>query len=1547
MTPPPPPPELPTFTARLNALFDERSHQRRPAPPRSRVERGLAEHVKIQQAEFKRLQTLTGRDFTWDACCADNGCNAHCEKFSSPSNSFLNAEVSGHHIWMFPPIHIAEECIQRLHCQWEQPCGDTSACVFIPQTFSHMLNQFDGCARLIAKYAVRSPVLSTADGLKTLYTSQPMCAYHIPPRNSLSLNATHAMRDDDDMLDEPTHTPLAFVFDARCQHIGSQPSRNTPFSAAIMADTGATTRFASKEWVTANKLRIKPTHANWTVRVANNEVVPVAGTVDVDIDIQGYRDKVKFLVMPMSKGYDLILGNDWFIKRQAVLSYESKTVEVMRGGKRYKLLPRTSVASTARDLQHPVRESTFGDIDPTNHESFVLNYTQAKRVLKKRHDWHVVELQCIAPDDDDDDDDEEISMTKATPTIPTQATRDADVRKAITELENEVRRSDPNALHSQPDTEPPEPPDADSAQLSANIQKLKDEFGVSVFKEELPGIRQQGEPVEAIPTIPGAKPPTRGLGRYSKYDREELDKQIATLLKQGMIEPSLSPYAAAALIVPKYNPDGSIKGWRMVIDYRLLNAITVKFQFPMPRVDDIMDSLNGAKFFSACDATWGFWQLRLHPSDVPKTAFKTPSGLYQWRVLPFGLSNSPAVFQRTMSSFFQKAYTDPDTGVTVTALGTFIQVYMDDLMIYSKTPEEHLKHLRFVFETLKTNVIYLNPKKCEFNKSEVRFLGHLVSRRGVRPDPAKVSVMKSWPAPTNKQELYRFLGFANYFRQFIRNYATIASPLYPLTQVNAADEFKKKWSSLCQECFEAIKLALCHAPTLKMPDFDNPFEVIVDASNVAIGAVLIQDRRPVAYESKKLSSAEMKWTTTERELYAGVHALKQWQCYLRHPTHTFTLWTDHHPNTFFSTTHRPLSPRQARWQEFLGPFNFVWKYKKGPENIADTLSRPPEAGDAMCVANTMILIEHSPELMVMTRAARLKEAKRQPHTTIDTHSPPNKRTRLDTPPRRPHDNGRSSSTSKHVSFDPALPIPSPAETIPPRRFATPHASLTRFERALWEARDNPFFLQHQESNTWCQDGHGLWRDGKGRLVIPTDDLRTLVVQACHDSVFSGHFGKKKTLSLCERLFYWPGITRQVEKYCKSCLTCQTVKPTNHKPYGMIRPLAVPDGKWTDVSVDMVTDLPVTKRGYDSIIVFVCRLTKMCHLVPTTKKMDTPEFIRVFVDTVVKLHGAPLRLVSDRGSIFTSQFARCAMPLIGTLQNYSTAFHPQSDGQTERMNRVMEDVLRCYASTDEDSWDVQLPMVEFAINNSPAESTHQTPFVLNYGVHPRHPGLAQLVRPQQELSVAIDTPCAFELNQVATRDIPEVPAAVRFTQEMQAAIDHTKMLLHASRQRMMAIANPHRIEAPFRVGDMVFLSTRYIKLKYKGCPKLMPRYVGPFPIVASIGSVSFRLQLPSKMRIHPVFHASLLKPYVHRPGVAMHPRAVVVDDEEEFVVDRLMDVKERTSTKRVKHGKPQVRTYRSYLVRWAGYGPEHDQWLREDELERNCKSLIREFHARRS
>jgi hypothetical protein len=605
-------------------------------------------------------------------------------------------------------------------------------------------------------------------------------------------------------------------------------------------------------------------------------------------------------------------------------------------------------------------------------------------------------------------------------------------------------------------------------------------------------------------------------------------------------------------------------------------------------------------------------------------------------------------------------------------------------------------------------------------------------------DPCKVKTMNEWPEPTTWKDMYNFLGFANYSCQFIRDYATITAPLHELVHMK---KFGDKCTDLYRSCFKAIKLALANAPTLKMPDFQSPFKVIVDASNVAIGAVLVQQDRPVAYESKKLTDTQKRWTTTKRELWAAVHALKTWRCYLQHPSFKFDLWTDHNPNTFFSTGNTPLSARQARWAELIAHYNFRWRYKKGKDNIADALSRLPEVAMAMVLAR----------LECWATETRAQANARQRHETITAavqralrgdppggeHPSQGEDLIREAPHQRSQQRGRGSRRpvtgrrEERLPSPPPLPPPPPLPTPPLQplpqqnrraqparpavRFADevqeerirqparapifvrvrdtpaeerhvqqlhrqgqpggdepglggeqrmevaqnppiqetgrtevpqgrpsgfqPHGQLTEFQSKLKEAAGDQWFVENAAKTEykWVQDARGLWVDSSGKLVIPPGPMRTEVMEACHDSVFSGHFGRAKTEGLISRMFYWPYMAADIQKYVAECDTCQRVKANNRAPQGGLQPLPVAEGKWIDISMDMITELPCTEEGYDAIMVFVDRLTKMVHFVPCKKTLDSKGFCQMFMDHIVRLHGWPKRVVSDRGSIFTSHF----------------------------------------------------------------------------------------------------------------------------------------------------------------------------------------------------------------------------------------------------------------------------------------------------------------------
>jgi hypothetical protein len=380
---------------------------------------------------------------------------------------------------------------------------------------------------------------------------------------------------------------------------------------------------------------------------------------------------------------------------------------------------------------------------------------------------------------------------------------------------------------------------------------------------------------------------------------------------------STSPYGAPVLFVPK--PNG--RGLRLCVDDRALNAITIKNRCTIPRIDDLLDAVSGSKYFTSLDLTSGYHQILISEEDRSKTAFRTPFGHFQLKVLIEGLTNAPATFQTAMNSIFHPY------------LQKFIVVYLDDILIYSWTEQEHKAHVRLVLDVLKREKFYVCKAKSTFAAKEIKFLGHIVNSEGIRPDPKKVKVVRNWPVPKNVHEVRSFLGLANYFCKFISHYSEVAAPLTNLTKKSHVSA----WIGKCQDAFEKLKHHLTEAPLLRTSDESKTYRVVTDAFDIGLGGILLQERHPIAYESQKLNSAEQNYTATEREMLAVVHAFRVWRCYLEGVY--FEVDTDHKCNTFFQSPPN-LSRRQARWLEFLQRFGkFKWDYRSGEQNVADALSR--------------------------------------------------------------------------------------------------------------------------------------------------------------------------------------------------------------------------------------------------------------------------------------------------------------------------------------------------------------------------------------------------------------------------------------------------------------------------------------------------------------------------------------------------------------------------------------------------------------------------------
>nr|AAO73551.1 reverse-transcriptase [Chlamydomonas reinhardtii] len=386
----------------------------------------------------------------------------------------------------------------------------------------------------------------------------------------------------------------------------------------------------------------------------------------------------------------------------------------------------------------------------------------------------------------------------------------------------------------------------------SELQALLAEFE-DVFQEpkEPP---DRGDIGHTIPLKKGATPPAKRSYRLTPKERDEVKREVTDLLAKGMIQPSTSPYGAPVIFVEK--ADGSL---RMVLDYRALNKITRKRRYPMPNITELFDQLAGAKVFSSLDLQQGYNQIRIHPDDVPKTGFIAPGmGQFEYKVLCFGLTNAPATFQSVMNNMFGPH------------IGKFVLVYLDDILVFSKNAEEHKEHLRTVLEILRKNQFKAKRSKCDFNRPELHFLGHIVSREGLKVDDRKIRVIREWEVPQDLHKLRAFLGLANYFRRFIQGYSSLVAPLTALT----GGKKPWKWTDACQAAFEGVKVALTQAPVLKLPEMDKPFTVWSDASVHGTGAVLLQEERPVAYTSAKFSPAEYNYTTTDQECLGTVRALE-------------------------------------------------------------------------------------------------------------------------------------------------------------------------------------------------------------------------------------------------------------------------------------------------------------------------------------------------------------------------------------------------------------------------------------------------------------------------------------------------------------------------------------------------------------------------------------------------------------------------------------------------------------------------------------------------
>lgn len=948
-----------------------------------------------------------------------------------------------------------------------------------------------------------------------------------------------------------------------------------------------------------------------------------------------------------------------------------------------------------------------------------------------------------------------------------------------------------------------------------------------VFQKKNADILPEHRPYDcAIDLEEGAQPPFGPIYNLSQTELAELRKYIDENLAKNFIRHSKSPAGAPILFVKK--KDGSL---RMCVDYRGLNKVTKKNRYPLPLISGLLEQLGRARIFTKIDLRGAYNLVRVKEGDEWKTAFRTRYGHFEYNVMPFGLTNAPAVFQHMMNDIFREHLDD------------FVVIYLDDILIYSKNEEEHEKHVRLVLEKLRERGLYAKLEKCLFHQSEMEFLGFVATTEGLKMDPKKVETIMSWEVPKSVRDVQCFLGFANFYRIFIKNYSQVAAPL---TRLTCKD--KLEWGPSAEKAFQDLKTAFTTAPILVHPDFSKAFYLETDASDFALGAVLSQmgvDEKlhPIAFYSRKFSAAEINYEIHDKELLAIVDSFQEWRHFLEGAAHPVTVYTDHKNLEYFMSA-RILNRRQARWNMSLSRFDFVITYRPGKQQgLSDALSRrsylAPKAGEAAFDQQRTIMLK--PEHFKI-RAAM---------TPIDVDF---------------LNQVRAATINDSVALD-------------------------------IKQRVNDDKFKVEEGLLYFEE----------RLYIPGGPTRLRVLQARHDFPAAGHFGFNKTLELISRDFWWPKMWKDVKEFVLSCDICSRSKNPRHRPYGLLQPLPIPCRPWSSVSMDFITDLPPS-NSFDSIFVVVDRLTKMAHFIPCKKTSSSEDTARLFLDNVYRYHGLPDDIVSDRGTQFVSKFWRSLFEALKVDIKLSSAFHPQTDGQTERVNQVLEQYLRCSVNYQQDDWTAYLSLAEFAYNNSVHASTQQTPFFANYGYHPK----LDLLNPSID-----NNPAAEEL--------------VKHLSELQTLL---KEQLQTAQESYKTSADKFRSQAPtFKVGDKVWLLRRNIKTK-RPCDKLDYRRLGPYVIQKQINPVAYRLELPASMKVHPVFHVSLLEIYREStfPGrVQCPPPCIEIENHEEYEVEKVLD-------SRRKWGKLE------YFVHWRGYDINERTWEPAENLV-NAPQKVQEFHQR--
>jgi hypothetical protein len=1027
--------------------------------------------------------------------------------------------------------------------------------------------------------------------------------------------------------------------------------------------------------------------------------------------------------------------------------------------------------------------------------------------------------------------------------------------------------------------------------------------------------------------------------RMGQHLEDEMAKEIEEMAKSHVVRRTWSAYNSPMLMVKK--KDGT---WRKVIDYRNLNKVTIKEPYPLPRLEDAFDALAEAKYMTTFDFTSGYWQIPIAEEDKEKTAFTVKSGRWEYNVLPMGITNAAPTFQRNMEMMLDGL------------LWTRCIVYIDDVIIFGRTFEEHTENLRMVLERMREFNVVAKPKKCEVARKELYYLGHKVGGGQIRPSNHNIEKIRNMPMPKTIKEVRSFVCLAGYYRRFIEGFATIAKPL---TELQKKEEFLKlrkigkfNWQlpKDAEEAVTRLKVLLTSEPVLQLPKIDQPFEMKTDASQYAIGGVLYQrDKQgrehPVWYGSRVLNSTEQGYSTTEREMLAIYYWMRYWRAYLL--GRKFVVHTDHSPLTGIKTS-KDITGRLTRMILKLQEYDFDIKYLPGKKNVvADGMTRGPIARKDMAGLMAMIERKEAKDIEFWTSGRTLTN-------TLLAFGEEKKRKNIRNVKLEFREREREKAR-KHI-----------------RRYQCLEGTINKEVMAAEQQADATLEEARRKANTdeinWAVLKEVVYRirpnkrrNGRRRLqmVLPCK-YREEIMEAHHDEALAGHLGQFKTVERIAQHYWWPDMEKDVKRWVEGCETCQRFRKAKEPRKTEMKPI-IANHAFEIIGMDIVTPLKVSMKGNKHLVVITDYYTKWAEAY-ALPDIEAETIARVLIREIISRHGAPRRIITDRGSQFMSKVFREVTELIQMKHSPSTAYHPQTDGQTERTIGTITNILKKLVKEEED-WELQLPYALFAYRTAVHEATKETPFFLLYGRDPQLPA------------------DAFLKGWVEKASNPEAlskEVAIRFQNARKRVIETVQIYKERMKERSDKRIKPD----PFREGDQVWLD-KPNKRKNES-QKFKVRWLGPYRIIKKRDNTAEieSIRNPDDKRHVNIDRLRKVTANVGEASKNLTEQVKELAKEETQPPERVQKAKDvskqQKETEKVVRNKigkdiyaqerkrkpkrkwaeeeefevekiTQERNHKGekqYRIKWSGYDNRHNRWISEKELQETAPQIVSEWKKRR-